>query len=168
MTEFIGRTHELRTCLDLLHSPDLHGAIVDVVGVNGIGKSMFIERLAELAKEDCRARVFRMDMREYGIGEGYSGEFGQNASTSMLRETLAKSKEMLGRLIEVGSREFAEFRALSRLGGIEIDRQQAYNTIQFGSDAKIDSFQHQRRLRLGLGTVRPQAQATGSGHHRRL
>lgn len=136
MTDFIGRDRELRTCLDHLYSADLHGRVVDVAGLNGIGKTMFLERLAAAA-DDGPARVIRIDMRDHGIGEGYSGEFGPNASATMLLETLSRSKQILHRYFDDGHREFAEFRALARLDGPEGDRQQGYNAITFGDAARV-------------------------------
>lgn len=137
MTDFIGREQELRGCLDSLRSADLHGRVVDVVGLNGIGKTMFLERLVAEARDEGQARVIEMDMRDYGIGEGYSGEFGPNASATMLLETLSRSKQILHRYFDDGHREFAGFRTVTRLDGLEGDRQQGYNAITFGDSARI-------------------------------
>ncbi|GAB3465812.1 hypothetical protein [Actinophytocola sediminis] len=135
MTEFIGRARELRTCLDHLYAPDLHGHVIDVAGLNGIGKTMFLDRLAAMA--DGQARVIRLDMRDHGIGEGYSGEFGLTASSAMLLETLSRSKQILHRYFDDGRREFADFRLVARLDGLEGERQQGYNAITFGDSAKV-------------------------------
>lgn len=141
IAEFVGRAQELRTCMELLRSDELHGAVRDVVGVHGIGKSMFLDRLVSEVRSDRNVRVFQMDMEEHGLGEGYSGDFGQNASSAVLWETFARSRGMLGFLAGSDLPEFDDFRKLNRYGGLLADRQMAYNTVQLGNRSDVGTME---------------------------
>ncbi len=69
MNLFVGRESELRGSLEILKNGE-GGVVQEIVGVHGIGKSMYLERLAEEAKMLNRVQVYTIDMKRHGLGEG--------------------------------------------------------------------------------------------------
>ncbi|HEV2371964.1 MAG TPA: hypothetical protein VGS19_07340 [Streptosporangiaceae bacterium] len=102
---FIGRTDELHNALDLLLAPN-DGAVMDVVGVHGIGKSAFLERLREAAlsirsdPSDPSVYVAEpIDMEpRYDLGEEFSGDWGKHASSEVVVKVFELSGDIMRRL----------------------------------------------------------------------
>lgn len=116
MDTFVGRRDELHACLDLLASPG-DGVARDIVGVYGVGKSTFLEHLSDSARKlelaGREVRVFSIDMKRHGLGEGFSpGDLGASASLDMLWEVFTRSRQLMSQVAD-GQHEFDGFRLTS-------------------------------------------------------
>ncbi|MBO0805646.1 MAG: ATP-binding protein [Nocardiopsaceae bacterium] len=114
---FVGRRRELRESLDALAIPG-EGAVRDIVGVRGVGKSSFLQRLADRARHlelpGREISVYTLDMRRHGLGVGFPpGDLGANASLDIVREVFATSRQLMGSLAG-DARVFKGFRSLSQ------------------------------------------------------
>ena len=114
---FIGRERELRGSLELLAAPG-EGAVQDIMGLRGAGKTSFLQQLSDRAGRlelpGQEVRVHNLDMQNHGLGVGFlPGDLGANASLDILREVFATSRQLMGSVAE-GQREFRGFLLLSR------------------------------------------------------
>ena len=114
---FVGRQRELRESLGLLTGSG-DGAVQDIVGVRGTGKTSFLQRLSELARREeiprQEVRVYNLDMQQYGLGVGFSpGDLDANATLEIVREVFTISRQLMGSVAK-GQREFKAFSVLSR------------------------------------------------------
>ena len=114
---FVGRDRELQRSLDLLAGTG-EGAVQDMVGVRGVGKSSFLHRLSDRARQlklpGQEVRVYNLDMQQHGLGAGFlPGDLGANASLDIVREVFTTSRQLLGSIAE-DQREFKGFRLLSQ------------------------------------------------------
>jgi hypothetical protein len=138
---FVGREHELQASLDLLAVPG-EGAVRDIVGVRGVGKSSFLHRLSDRARQlklpGQEVRVYNLDMQQHGLGVGFlPGDLGANASLDIVREVFTTSRQLLGSIAE-DQREFKGFRLLSQKLWNEVNFPAAPSTgITLGKHASI-------------------------------
>jgi hypothetical protein len=133
---FVGRELELSSALDVLGSRN-DGTVHDVVGVHGIGKSIFLQRLAEEARKLDRVEVFSIDMKRHGLGIGYLDDFGANATAPVLQETLHRSRELMALFAELPTQEFDAFRAVSRFQNKKTALLQAKNEVYIGRRSRV-------------------------------
>jgi hypothetical protein len=137
---FVGRDAEIRASLELLDRTGSHGAVLDVVGVHGIGKSVFLDRLAELARAHPDVVVLTDDMKRWGLGEGFTDDLGATATSAVLWETFNRSRQLMKRFAEQ-HREFDAFRAACLLHGKLTDDYLASNDIALGRRAQVETVQ---------------------------
>ncbi|GAA4626503.1 hypothetical protein GCM10023196_035010 [Actinoallomurus vinaceus] len=110
MDLFVGRRAELQGALTTLRAAG-DGIVQDVIGVHGIGKTMFLERLADEARALDRAQVFTFDMARHGLGEGFFDDFGPAATAQVLWATFDCSRRLMRRLVDhAGTDGFNRFR----------------------------------------------------------
>ena len=141
---FVGRQRQLRASLDLLAAPG-DGAVQDIVGVRGLGKSAFIERMSDRAVQlkipGLHVEVYSLDMQVHGLGVGFlPGDRGANASPDMLQEVFTRSQLLMG-VIAKGHREFDRFRLLSVDLSRDARAPAAAAGISMGKRANIDKLQ---------------------------
>jgi hypothetical protein len=153
MSLFVGRASELRASLELLENRE-GGVVQDIVGVHGIGKSMFLERLAEEASKLNQVRVFTIDMKRHGLGEGFLNDFGANATQAVLWETFTRSRELMRMFAEQPSREFDTFRHACRYQSLQADRYLAKNDISLGRRSQIEKAEFTSIVNLSDETVK--------------
>lgn len=153
MSLFVGRASELRTSLKLLNDREF-GVVQDIVGVHGIGKSIFLERLAEEARKLSRVQVFTIDMKRHGLGEGFLNDFGANATPAVLWETFTRSRELMRMFAEEPSREFDTFRHACRYQSLQADRYLAQNDISLGRRSQIEKAEFTSIVNLSDETVK--------------
>ena len=114
---FVGRQRELQGSLGLLAAPG-EGAVQDIVGVRGVGKSSYLQRLSDRAGHlelpGQEVRVYNLDMQRHGLGVGFlPGDVGAHASLDIVREVFTTSRQLMGSIAE-DQREFKGFRLLSQ------------------------------------------------------
>jgi hypothetical protein len=117
MDLFVGRQRELQGLFDRLAAPG-GGAVKDIVGVRGVGKSSFLQRLSaqagDLELTGQETRVYNLDMQQNGLGVGFlPGDLGPNASLDIVREVFTTSRQLMG-IVAGEQREFKGFRLLSQ------------------------------------------------------
>ena len=155
MTLFVGRAAELRTSLDLL--AEVKGGMVqDVVGVHGIGKSMFLEKLAQQAAGLDGTQVFSVDMKRHGLGEGFHDDFGAHASTAVLVETFNRSRELMKLFAEPPCHEFDAFREAAQFQSRRADRVLYGNALHVGRRGRVDKAEITNVIEFGDEEVRRQ------------
>jgi hypothetical protein len=155
MTLFVGREAELRASLDLLATVR-EGAVQDVVGVHGIGKSMFLEKLAAEAARLDGTQVFSVDMKRHGLGEGFRDDFGAQASTAVLVETFNRSRELMKLFAEPPCREFDAFRQAAQFQSRRADRVLYGNALHVGRRGRIEKAEITNVIEVGDEEVRRQ------------
>jgi hypothetical protein len=102
---FVGRKAQLHSTFTRLATPG-PGVVLDVVGVHGIGKSMFLRELAVSAGDrghldpNRELLIYAPDLEELGWGIGFRDDYGGDAGASMLRETFDRSKQLMLQLSE--------------------------------------------------------------------
>ena len=96
MDVFVGRDKQVEEAIDALSSIIDEGAVWDIVGVHGIGKTVFIEQVrAEAAHAAHRPEIFPVDMTQRGLDDSYRGDFGPGASAAVLWLTFERSRELM-------------------------------------------------------------------------
>ncbi|WP_322750341.1 MULTISPECIES: hypothetical protein [unclassified Frankia] len=111
MDLFVGREAELTEALRLLFIRG-EGSVIDLVGVHGLGKSMLIRQLVSRVEGANRVYIFNEDMSAFRR-EGFRDAYGPRASTPVLWETFARTRELMLRVTDrTRAREFAGFRQL--------------------------------------------------------
>ena len=108
---FVGRREELQGALATLQAAG-DGTVEDLIGVHGIGKTMFLERLADEARGLDRVQVFTFDMARHGLGgQGFFDDFGSTATAQVLWATFDCSRRLMRRLVDqAGTDGFNRFR----------------------------------------------------------
>jgi hypothetical protein len=135
MNVFIGRESELRQSLEQLGSPN-SGVVHEVVGVHGIGKSCFLDRMTEEAQRSG-ARTFALDMKRFGLGEGFTKDLGEKASPAVLWETFTRSRQLMRLFADMPEREFDTFRQVARMQSQKADRYLAKNDVTLGRRSQV-------------------------------
>lgn len=154
---FVGRQAELRTSLALLAKPG-EGNIQDIAGVNGVGKTSYLERLAKEAQQlrlpGLEVSLFHFDMRRHGLGEGFPpGDLGANASLDMLWEVFNRSRQLMGSIAE-DRHEFDGFLLVSRNVLREADKSRAAADINLQKNASIGTAEIIAFIKQDEGGVR--------------
>ncbi|MFA1549447.1 hypothetical protein [Actinomadura chokoriensis] len=155
MTLFVGRTAELRKSLDLL-ATSRDGVVQDVVGVHGIGKSFFLNMLAEEAAQLDRTQVFSVDMKRHGLGEGFHNDFGARASTAVLVETFNRSRELMKLFADPPYHEFDAFREAAQFQSRRADRVLYGNALNIGRRGRVEKAEITNVVEVGDEEVRRQ------------
>jgi ABC-type Mn2+/Zn2+ transport system ATPase subunit len=111
---FVGRQRELQVSLDLLAALG-EGAVQDIVGVRGAGKSTFLLQLSDRARNTepggQEVLVHNLDMQQHALGVGFlPGDLGASASPDILREVFSTSRQ----LMEAIAQDRREFRCYHR------------------------------------------------------
>lgn len=122
MDVFVGRDAELAHALKTLASltqNDLsagEGLVWDIVGMNGVGKSMFLERVRAQAYQAIGSNlvVIAEDMTRQLPDIGLRGDFGADASAAALQRAFERSCELMRGCADLfreacGEPSFAEF-----------------------------------------------------------
>lgn len=110
MDLFVGRKETLHKTLATLRKKN-EGIVQDIIGVHGIGKTMFLDRLAAQAQEIDRIQIFSLDMAKHGLGEGFFNDFGPTATAQVLWATFDCSRRLMHEFANrAGTDDFDHFR----------------------------------------------------------
>jgi hypothetical protein len=155
---FVGRRAELDTVLELLETTR-DGAVVDVVGVRGVGKSALLDQVAvEVGRRPGRL-VRRVNMAE--TVDGYRDDSGVDASLAVLEHTFTQAVLLMRTFAGDGNPLFAPVWERVEETRRSVTDLRISNTVQVGDNA--------RASRLGLNnsvTVNLPEQALRSGIRR--
>lgn len=136
MDLFVGRDQMIEDLLRLVEAEE-EGRLEDVVGVHGAGKTVLLECLASLAR-DQGAEVFYVDMASFGLGAGFHNDYGAAASAAALWATLRTSRAVMQRVAQRGGRAFGEFRLVDRDEGRRFDEFIASNHVELGAKSTLE------------------------------
>jgi hypothetical protein len=132
---FVGRMKELADAIGVLRDID-EGVVWDVVGVHGIGKSMFLEHVhAEAAELAERPATLAVDMTQRGLDDGFRGDYGPNASAAVLWQTFVRSRVLMLECADYFTEQlrcadFDEFRQACELHGKRVDELLAAHSLR--------------------------------------
>lgn len=159
MRHFVGRQTQVEETFQLLATSD-DGALLDLTGVHGIGKSSFLRRLAEEAVPR-RVRIFNPLLKS--VGEGYIDDYGPHASAAVLRQTLEWSRQMLGGIAAQLGDEFKRYRMVSEQQGKQTEDFLVRNQISLGARSTVTDVEMHSTVNISVEAVKDQlrrAQAT--------
>lgn len=151
MSLFVGRTPELAKLVSLLETTE--GAVVEVVGIHGIGKSRLLEQLDARARETDGVFVApsldfaRLELRE----SARSQHDGPASEAAALWETFLRSNEFMQRFVAgIGSpRAFGDFRQASFDAKRRLDLASPGHTTQLGKGAASGTITQTSTVNLG-------------------
>ncbi|MDF5752748.1 hypothetical protein [Spongiactinospora sp. TRM90649] len=153
MSIFVGRTAEVDGTLQLLGSLS-GGVVLDVVGVHGSGKTMFMDRVSELAGADPGTQVYLFDMARYDLGAGFHDDYGATASAAVLWETFTRSRAMMRFLADPPVPEFDRFKEVCRFQSRLAEDFLAKNEISLGRRSAIEKAEFTSIVHIGDEAVR--------------
>ncbi|MFK3981427.1 ATP-binding protein [Micromonospora sp. NPDC050397] len=152
MRHFVGRQAQIEETFQLLASSD-DGALLDLTGVHGIGKSSFLRRLAE-ESVPRRVRIFNPLLKS--VGEGYIDDYGPHASAAVLRQTLEWSRQMLGGIAARLGDEFKRYRLVSEQQGKQTEDFLVQNQISLGARSTVTDVEMHSTVNISVEAVRDQ------------
>lgn len=95
MAFFVRREKDLRDAIETLANT-AEGVVWDIVGIHGIGKSVFLDQVqSEADGLGAMVRVLKIDMSGRGLEEEFHGDYGNDASASVLWQTFLRSCELM-------------------------------------------------------------------------